>query len=148
MVGLMDTMQMKPIIPCLITACALWTSPEVLAQSADKVISTMSGTHYSGAEFDDFVARAGWIFIEDQTKGGGFPDLDGVPARVEGGAPFRAVDFNPAAFDPRNYVIVYEEDVMLPTNFRVGNRGMLQFHSPQRCQDLYERHLARKAKGQ
>ena len=148
MVGLMDTMQMKPIIPCLITACALWTSPEVLAQSADKVISTMSGTHYSGAEFDDFVARAGWIFIEDQTKGAAFPDLQGTPSVHSGGQVFNAADFDPDTFDPRDFAISYGGDVTLPTNFRVGDRGMLQFHSPQRCQDLYERHLARKAKGQ
>lgn len=147
-VGFLETMQMKHLIPCLWVVCAMWASPGALAQEALQVTSTQSGKHHSGPQFEAFVASEGWIFIEDQTKGAAFPDLQGTPSVHTGGQVFNADEFDPETFDPRDFAISYGGDVTLPTNFRVGDRGMLQFHSPQRCQDLYERHLARKAKGQ
>lgn len=137
---------MRYFITCLLAASALGLSPDLAAQMEAVVTSTSSGKHHSGAEFEDFIAREGWIFIQDQTKGAAFPDLEGVPASNGTGEAFSAATFAPATFDPRDFAIPFGEDLSLPTNFRVGDRGMLQFHSAQRCQDLYDRHLARKAK--
>ena len=122
----------------------------MVAQKAVKspVKSTISGKVYSGPEFDEFVAKEAWVFVEDQTKAAGYPDLEGTLSAVEGGAPFSAKDFDPASFDSRNYQIAFQADPTLPTNFNVGNRGVIQFHSAERCQDLFARHLARKNKGQ
>ena len=67
---------------------------------------------------------------------------------VDGAAVFSAADFNPDAFDPRHWAIEYSSDPTLPTNFMVGDKGAIQFHSAERCQGLYTRHLTRTAKGQ
>ena len=67
---------------------------------------------------------------------------------TDGTAVLTAADFDPDTFDPRQWSITYTVDPSLPTNFRIGEKGVVQFHSAQRCQDLYARHLARQAKGQ
>lgn len=147
---MMETMNMTRFFSAALLACVALLPAVVLAQTEAKppVLSSASGRSYSGPEFEAFVAKEGWIFIADQTKGAGLPDLDGTPAAVEGGLPFSAQDFDPATFDPRMYQIGRVADPTLPTDYNIGDRGVLQFHSPQRCQDLYARHLARKAKGQ
>mgnify|MGYP000023305469 CR=1 FL=1 len=140
-------MQMKPIIPLLLLVAAL--SPlHLVAQSDSPVTSTASGLHHQGEVFEDFVAQYGWIFIADLSKADGLIDLQGVPAAVDGQPSFSAEEFDPIQFDPRDFAIEMNANPLLPTDFRVGDRGVLQFHSAQRCQDLYERHLARQAKGQ
>jgi hypothetical protein len=146
----METMNMNHLIPCLLLICAALVSTPMVAQKAVKmpVKSTISGKVYSGPEFDEFVAKEAWVFVEDQTKSAGYPDLDGAMSAVEGGTPLSAKDFDPATFDSRNYQIDFQTDPTLPTNFNVGDRGVIQFHSAERCQDLFARHLARKTKGQ
>ena len=143
-------MNMNHLIPCLLLACAALVSTPMTAQKAVKapVKSTISGKVYSGPEFDEFVAKEAWVFVADQPKSAGYPDLDGTPSAIEGGMPFNAEDFDPATFDPRNYQITFVADPTLPSNFNVGQRGVIQFHSAQRCQDLFARQLARKTKGQ
>lgn len=144
----METMQLNRFISCLLVVLAAMLPAHVRAQSSSDEVATPSGmASPSDADFEEFVALQGWVFTEGLTKAAGLPDLDGTPSRT-GGPSFSAEDFDPESFDPRDYEISFGADVTLPTNFRVGDRGMLQFHSPQRCQDLYERHLVRKAKGQ
>jgi len=147
---MMETMNMNRIFCCALLAGAALIAPEAAAQKAPKspIQSTITGRTYTGADYDAFVAKEGWIFSADQTKGEGLPDLDGTPSAIEGGAPFSAREFDPATFDPRLYRIERSADPTLPTNYNVGDRGVIQFHSPQRCQDLYARQLARKSKEQ
>jgi hypothetical protein len=144
----METMNMTRIIPCLLLLSAALVSVQAQAQkvAATPVKSAVSGDQYSGQDFENFTAKEGWVFLNDQSKSAGFPDLNGAPSAIEGGAPFSAADFDPATFDPRDYRIERVADPNLPTNFNVGDRGVIQFHSPKRCQDLYARHLARMAK--
>ncbi len=146
----METMNKNQFFPCLLLLCAAFISMPMVAQKVVKapVKSTITGQFYAGPEFEEFTANQGWVFVEDQTKSAGFPDLDGAASAVEGGAAFSAKDFDPSSFDPRNYRITFEADPTLPTNYNVGSRGVIQFHSAQRCQDLYARFLAKKGKGQ
>lgn len=146
----METMNKNPFTLCLLLVCAAFVSTPMFAQKVVKapVKSTITGEFYAGPEFEEFAASEGWVFVEDQTKSVGFPNLDGAASAVEGGAAFSAKDFDPSSFDPRNYRITFEADPTLPTNFNVGSRGVIQFHSAQRCQDLYARFLAKKGKGQ
>lgn len=145
----METDQMNRFIPCLLLLCAGMSEVTLHAQRAETapVVEARRPQH-AGPAFDAFVAREGWIFVEDLSKAQGLPDLDGTASVMEGVPALKAVDFDPATFDPRNYAITLKDNVVQPTNFRLGNRGVIQFHSPQRCQELYTRHLARKAKGQ
>ena len=137
-------MQVNRLIPAILALC--WMAPQhVNAQQTQG--TTLSIESHSGPEFDAFVAAEGWIFVADMTKGEGFPDLAGT-ASADGTAELTAADFDPETFDPRQWAIVYNVDPVLPTNFRIGDKGVVQFHSAQRCQDLYARHLARQAKGQ
>jgi len=111
------------------------------------VKSSASSLKHAGSAYEDFVAKHGWIFTADQTKNAGLPNLDGAPSAIEGGAAFSAAEFDPATFDPRHYRFERMADPALPTNYNIGDRGVIQFHSPQRCQDLYTRHLANTSKG-
>ena len=149
-VGKMESMNKNHLIPCLLLVCAAFVSAPMVAQKAVKapVKTTIAGKSYSGPEFEEFVATKAWVFNEDQTKSAGYPDLNGTPSAVEGGVPFSSKDFDPASFDPRNYRITFESDPTLPSNFNIGDRGVIQFHSAQRCQDLYARYLAQKTKNQ
>ena len=144
----METMNMNRIFCCVLLAGTTLITSRAVAQKALQapVKATISGQTYSGAAYDEFVAKQGWVFSADQTKGEGLPDLDGAPSAIEGGAPFSAREFDPATFDPRLYRFERMADPTLPTNYNVGSRGVIQFHSVQRCQDLYARHLAGKSK--
>ena len=88
----------------------------------------------------------GWVFTTDLTKAAGLPDLDGVASTVEGGVPLDASSFDATTFDARLYEIDLVEDPTLPTSFRVGDRGVIQFHSADRCRVLFERHQLNQAK--
>jgi len=145
----METDQMNRFIPCLLLLCAGLSEGTLHAQRAETapVVEARRPQH-SGPAFDAFVAREGWIFMEDLSKADGLADLDGTASVMEGVPALKAVDFDAETFDPRNYAIGLKDDPRQPTNFKVGNRGVIQFHSAQRCQELYTRHLARKAKGQ
>ena len=91
-------------------------------------------------------APCGWVFTTDLTKAAGLPDLDGVASTVEGGVPLDASSFDATTFDARLYEIDLIEDPTLPTSFRVGDRGVIQFHSADRCRVLFERHQLNQAK--
>ena len=65
---------------------------------------------------------------------------------MEGGVSFSARDFDPRQFDPRNFVISQNVNPQRPTNFRVGDRGVIQFHSVERCKELYQRQLTLESK--
>lgn len=137
-------MQLNRLIPAVLAL--FWMAPQVaIAQQTQG--ATQSVDLYAGPKFDAFVAKEGWIFVADMTKGEGFPDLDGT-ASADGTAVLSASEFDPETFDPRQWAIAYTSDFVLPTNYRIGDKGVIQFHSAQRCQDLYARHLARQAKGQ
>lgn len=98
------------------------------------------------ADFEEFRALQGWVFTADLTKAAGLPDLDGVASTVEGGVPLDASSFDATTFDARLYEIDLAEDPTLPTSFRVGDRGVIQFHSADRCRVLFERHQLNQAK--
>ena len=137
-------MQLNRLIPAVLAL--FWMAPHVAtAQQTQGEVQSVD--LYAGPEFDAFVADEGWIFVADMTKGEGFPDLAGTPS-TDGTAVLTAADFDPDTFDPRQWSITYTVDPSWPTNFRIGEKGVVQFHSAQRCQDLYARHLARQAKGQ
>lgn len=137
-------MQLNRLIPAIFALC--WMAPQhVNAQQTQG--TTLSIESHSGPEFDAFVAAEGWIFVADMPKGVEFPELEGTPS-ADGNTVFSSADFDPATFDPRDWAIEYSADPSLPTNFKVGDRGALQFHSVQRCQGLYTRHLSRQANGQ
>ena len=137
-------MQMNRLIPAVLALC--WMVP--LHLNAQQIQGTVLPIEsYSGPEFDNFVATEGWIFVSDMTKGIDFPDMEGTPS-VNGTAVFSAADFSADRFDPRLWAIEFNADPALPTNFRVGDKGVIQFHSAERCQGLYARHLQRKSKGQ
>ena len=137
-------MQLNRLIPAVLAL--FWMAPHVATAQ-----QTQGAAHsvdlYAGPEFDAFVADEGWIFVADMPKGVEFPELEGTPS-ADGNTVFSSADFDPATFDPRDWSIEYSADPSLPTNFKVGDRGALQFHSVQRCQGLYTRHLSRQAKGQ
>ena len=136
-------MKVNRLIPAILALC--WLAPlEMNAQETQGTALTIE-TH-SGPEFDAFVAAEGWIFVADMPKGMEFPELEGTPS-ADGTTVFSAADFDPETFDPRDWAIEYNDDPRMPTNFRVG-KGALQFHSAERCQGLYNRHLVRRAKGQ
>lgn len=137
-------MQLNRLIPAILAL--FWMAPHVATAQQTQGAAHSVDLH-AGPEFDAFVAEEGWIFVADMTKGEGFPDLAGT-ASADGTAELTAADFDPETFDPRQWAIVYNVDPVLPTNFRIGDKGVVQFHSAQRCQDLYARHLARQAKGQ
>ncbi len=95
---------------------------------------------------DEFRALQGWVFSPDLTKAEGLPDLDGTPSSLEGGAALDAATFDPAAFDARDYAIDLQTNPDLPTSFRIGNVGVIQFHSENRCRVLFERAKLNQAK--
>jgi hypothetical protein len=135
---------MNRLIPAILALC--WMAPQDM--NAQQTQGTMLPIEsHSGPDFDAFVASEGWIFVADMPKGVEFPNLEGTPS-ADGTTVFSADDFDPTTFDPRLWAIEYSADPALPTNFRVGDRGALQFHSVERCQGLYSRHLTRRAKGQ
>ena len=135
---------MNRLIPAVLALC--WMVPLHLnAQQMQGTVLPIEAQ--SGPEYDNFVAAEGWIFLSDMTKGADFPDLDGTLA-VDGSAVFSAADFSAEGFDPRKWAIEFNADPTLPTNFRVGDKGVIQFHSAERCQGLYARHLQRESKGQ
>lgn len=136
-------MNVNHLIPAILALC--WLAPlEMNAQATQGTALTIEA--HSGPEFDAFVAAKGWIFVADMPKGMEFPELEGTPS-TDGTTVFSAADFDPESFDPRQWAIEYNDDPRMPTNFRVG-KGVLQFHSAERCQGLYARHLVRQAKGQ
>ena len=136
-------MQVNRLIPAILALC--WMAPQhVNAQQTQG--TTLSIESHSGPEFDAFVAAEGG-FRGRRPKGVEFPELEGTPS-ADGATVFSAADFDPTTFDPREWAIEYSADPSLPTNFKVGDRGALQFHSVERCQGLYTRHLSRQAKGQ
>ena len=98
------------------------------------------------ADFEEFRALQGWVFTTDLTKAAGLPGLDGVASTVQGGVPLDASSFDATTFDARLYDIDLAEDPTLPTSFRVGDRGVIQFHSADRCRVLFERHQLNQAK--
>jgi len=144
----MKTMNTNRFFFCALLACVTCFAPCVSAQTPVKSAykSALTGRTYSGEAFEAFTAKEGWVFTADQTKSAGFPNLDGAASAIEGGTPFSAAAFDPATFDPRLYLFERVADPTLPTNYNVGDRGVIQFHSPQRCQDLYARHLAGQSK--
>lgn len=95
----------------------------------------------------DFAAQHCWVFSEDLAKADGLPDLEGVQS-TDGTRTFSSSDFVPSAFDPRDWRIVYSENPAKPTNLRIGGRGVIQFHSVERCRVLNERHRIQAAKAQ
>jgi hypothetical protein len=145
----METMKMNRNFCFALLLCAAFCAEDTQGQEAVRPVkSTLTGRSHSGPDFEAFIAKEGWVFSADQTKGQGFPDLEGTPSAVEGGMPFSANAFDPEQFDPRLYLISLGDDPKLPTNFNIGDRGVIQFHSAERCQDLYARHLIRQSKGQ
>ena len=84
-------------------------------------------------DFEAFRALQGWTFTTDLTKADGLPDLDGVASTVEGGVPLDASTFDATTFDARLYEIAWSEDPRCPPPFGVGDRGVIQFHSADRC---------------
>ena len=142
-------MNMNRLLCPVLLVLAFHFPSEMMAQTPVRVAikSSASGLKHSGPAFEAFVAKQGWVFTADQTKNAGLPDLDGAPSTLEGGAPFSAAAFDPTTFDPRHYRFERMADPGLPTNYNIGDRGVIQFHSPQRCQELYTRHLANTSKG-
>lgn len=118
-----------------------------LLLSALTCLTTLSAQE-APVEYEAFRALQGWTFSADLSKAEGLPDLDGALATVEGGVPLDASTFDPATFDARLYQIALSEDPAQPTNFRVGNQGVIQFHSVDRCRELYARHRINTAKQQ
>lgn len=135
---------MNRLIPAVLVL--FWMAPQHMDAQKTQGVTLPMEVHV-GPEYDAFVASEGWVFVADMPKGVDFPNLEGT-ASVDGAAVFSAADFNPDAFDPRHWAIEYSSDPTLPTNFMVGDKGAIQFHSAERCQGLYTRHLTRTAKGQ
>ena len=91
---------------------------------------------------DDFSASQGWVFQTDLTKADSLEDLDGCLSVADDAANFVAADFDPATFNPQDYAIPLGDDASKPSNFRVGNQGVIQFHSTHRLELLYKRYLS------
>ena len=136
-------MQLNRLIPAILALC--WMAP-VVVNAQQSQGTTISAESHSGPEYDAFIAAEGWVFVTRMPKDEVLPNLEGTPS-VDGEEVFSAADFDPETFDPRQWAIEYNADPRRPTGFRVGDRGVLQFHSVERCQDLYDRHLIRQANG-
>ena len=126
---------MKRLMACGLLLSALTCLTTVSAQEAP-------------VDFEAFRALQGWTFSADLSKAEGLPDLDGALSTAEGGVPFDASTFDPTSFDARMYQIALSENPARPTNFRVGNQGVIQFHSADRCRELHARHCINTAKQQ
>lgn len=136
---------MNHLLPLLLLFFAL--SPMAAeAQNDESSSREGSGLQLHDAAFEEFVALQGWIFTPDLAKADGLMDLEGAAPRQEGGVSFSARDFDPRQFDPRNFVISQNVNPQRPTNFRVGDRGVIQFHSVERCKELYQRQLTLESK--
>ena len=136
---------MNHLLPLLLLFFAL--SPMAAeAQNDESSSREGSGLQLHDAAFEEFVALQGWIFTPDLAKADGLMDLEGAASRQEGGESFSARDFDPRQFDPRNFVISQNVNPQRPTNFRVGDRGVIQFHSVERCKELYQRQLTLESK--
>ena len=107
---------------------------------------SMADAQSAPVDFDEFRALQGWVFSADLTKADGLVDLHGAPATAADGVAFDAGSFDPATFDARDYVIALDADPTMPTQYRIGDRGVLQFHSADRCHVLFDRHLLNLAK--
>lgn len=94
-----------------------------------------------------FATQHCWVFSADLTKADGLPDLEGVQS-TDGEQTFSSSDFMAEEFDPRDWRIAYSKDPAKPTNMRIGDRGVIQFHSVDRCRVLNERHRIHMAKAQ
>lgn len=126
---------MKRLMACGLLLSALTCLTTVSAQEAP-------------VDFEAFRALQGWTFSADLSKAEGLPDLDGALSTAEGGVPLDASTFDPTSFDARMYQIALSENPARPTNFRVGNQGVIQFHSADRCRELHARHRINTAKQQ
>lgn len=142
----MGTMHMIRLLTGGMMTAVLFLSSPLLAQSTFQ--GTVTSRASEDAGFEAFRASQGWVFVEDLSKAEGLPDLDGVPAVEPTGEAFSAERFDPERFDPREYVILVILDPNKPTNYRVGDRGVIQFHSDQRVRELYRRHLRAQPKSQ
>ena len=138
-------LKMNHLLPIFSLILAL--APPVL-QAQNTAIQNGEWAEYSaqGSDFEEFVARGCWVFTQGLEKADGLLDLKGTASVTEEGVVFSAESFDPASFDPRDFAIEYNANPQLPSNFRVGDRGVIQFHSTERCVTLFERHLAQKAK--
>jgi hypothetical protein len=112
------------------TALLLGLSSKAQAQSNADLLS-----------FEDFAADQGWVFHANLTKAAGLDDLDGCPSAVAGGESFSASTFSEQDFDPRDFSIPLSADDTQPSNFCVGDQGVIQFHSTHRLEVLYTRYL-------
>jgi len=139
----MKSIRMSKIIyVALALFFALGVQPKITAQmvSPDKTQVALP----VALSIDAFEAERGWVFSADLSKAEGLPDLDGCPTSQAGGAAFSAASFDPDTFDPRLYAIPQAPaaDAMRPLDFRIADRGVIQFHSAARLEVLYARYLA------
>lgn len=132
----------KIIYVALALFLALGVQPNITAQMVSPAKSQVASP--VALSIDAFEAERGWVFSADLLKAEVLPDLDGCPPSEAGGTAFSAASFDPDTFDPRLYAIPQAPvaDAMRPLDFRIADRGVIQFHSAARLEVLYARYLA------
>ena len=138
-------LKMNHLLPIFLLILAT-APPALLAQNTVIQNSESAEFEVQSADLEEFVSKEGWVFTQGLEKADGLLDLEGTASATGEGVAFSAGSFDPASFDPRDFAIEYNVNPQLPSNFRVGERGVIQFYSAERCVTLFERHLAQKAK--
>lgn len=93
------------------------------------------------SERTDFWRENGWSYTAEAK-----PGLEGIQwselTMINGAKAPDAASFDPQTFDPSLYNIQLDE--VRPTNILLGDYGVIQFHSKQRFDVLYDRYVTNK----